>query len=52
VALALTFASSPPWRNGLFAAGVVDQDTPHGLGGRGKEMRAIAPLRLRIAAEA
>ena len=30
----------------LFAAGVVDQDAPHGLGGCGKEMAAIVPVLL------
>jgi hypothetical protein len=32
----------------LFAAGVVDENAPHGLGGGGKEMPAPVPL-LRLA---
>lgn len=38
--------------DGALAAGIVNQDTPHALGGGGEEMGTVGPLRLCVTAEA
>ena len=42
---------SPPCFIGLLAAGVVDEDAAHGLGGGGEEMAAAVPVRAPVAAD-
>ena len=35
----------------MFAAGIVDENTPHGFGGGGEKLGAILPLRLLVTTE-
>jgi hypothetical protein len=46
-----THASLRPLSHPQAAAGVLDQNPPHGLSRGAKEMRAVLPLRLCVGAE-